>query len=397
MQFEFATAGRIIFGRHALGEAAPIIADHGSRVLLLTGRDGRRAASLKADLENRGCEVMPFSVCGEPTLFRVQDAVKTAHDTRCHAIIGFGGGSIIDLGKAAAALVTNEGDLVDHLEVIGRGQPLLNPPLPFIAIPTTAGTGTEVTANAVIKSPKHGRKVSLRGKFLLPAVAVVDPALSLSLPPSLTAATGMDALTQLIEAFVTRKANPVTDCLCREGLYRVGRSLRQAWLNGDDLDAREDMSLAALFSGMALANAGLGAVHGFAAVIGGMTEIPHGIVCARLLYPVLRVNLERLRKTDGTSSILQKFHEMGRILTGNSGAHAEEGLEWIRLLCTEFCLLSLGPAGLRDKDFTTIAAMAQQSNSMRGNPVELSQGDLIRILEMEKSMGAAGGRVNSRL
>ena len=206
----------------------------------------------------------------------------------------------------------------------------------------------------------------------------------------------MDALTQLIEAFVTRKANPVTDSLCREGLCRVGRSLRQAWLNGDDLDAREDMSLAALFSGMALANAGLGAVHGFAAVIGGMTEIPHGIVCARLLYPVLRVNLERLRQTDGTSSILQKFHEMGRILTGNSGAHAEEGLEWIRLLCTEFCLLSLGPAGLRDKDFAAIAAMAQQSNSMRGNPVELSQGDLLRILEMEKSMGAAGGRVNSR-
>ncbi len=384
MHFEFATAGRIIFGRHSLSGAVPVIVEQGSRLLLLTGRNGQRAAFLKAELETRGCDIISFSACGEPTLALVQEAVKTARDARCSVIVGFGGGSVIDLGKAVAALVTNKGDLWDYLEVIGRGQPLLNPPLPFIAIPTTAGTGTEVTANAVIKSPEHGRKVSLRGKFLLPAVAVVDPVLTLSLPASMTAATGMDALTQLIEAFVTRKANPMTDALCREGLYRIGRSLHRAWLNGDDLDAREDMSLAALLSGMALANAGLGAVHGFAAVIGGMTEIPHGTVCARLLHPVLRGNLERLRQTDGVSVTLEKFHEMGRILTGNAEAAAENGLEWIRLLCVEFRLPPLGQSGLPDGDFTNIAAMAQKSSSMRGNPVSLSDSDLIRILEMER-------------
>lgn len=386
MHFEFSTAGRVIFGRHSLAEAVPVIADHGSRVLLLTGRDGKRAASLKADLESRGCVIASFPVCGEPTLALVQEAVKTARDARCSVIVGFGGGSVIDLGKAVAVLLTNEGDLLDHLEVIGGGQPLCQPPLPFIAIPTTAGTGTEVTANAVIKSPEHGRKVSLRGRFLLPAVAVVDPVLSLPLPPSLTAATGMDALTQLIEAFVTRKANPMTDALCREGLCRVGRSLYRAWLNGDDLDAREDMALAALLSGMALTNAGLGAVHGFAAVIGGRMAIPHGIVCTRLLCPVLQINLECLRQMNGTSEILEKFGELSRILTGNPGAVAEDVLSWIRMLCTEFHLPSLGQAGLQKGDFVTFAEMAQKSSSMRGNPIDLSQVDLVRILEMESSL-----------
>lgn len=384
MRFEFATTNRILFGRNSLSEVAPLAAAWGSRVLLLTGRNGERALLLKDDLEKRGIDVVSFPVCGEPTLEMVHDAERAARDARCTVIVGFGGGSIIDAGKAVAALLTNDGELLDYLEVIGRGQSLRNPPLPFIAIPTTAGTGTEVTANAVLKSLLHGRKVSLRGRFLLPAVAVVDPVLSLSLPAALTSATGMDALTQLIEAFVTRKANPLTDALCRHGLFRVGRSLRRVWLNGDDLDAREDMALAALFSGMALANAGLGAVHGFAAVIGGMTDIPHGIVCARLLEPVLGINLEALRQTDGSATTLGKLDEMGCLLTGRSGAVAEDGLEWIRLLCAEFHLPSLGQAGLGEGDFATIVGMARQSNSMRGNPVDLSDGDLLRILEMER-------------
>lgn len=388
MNFEFTTANRIIFGPNALSEVAPLAAGWGCRALLITGRSDERASGLKEALIEQGMTVSACPVCGEPTLSAVQDAVQVARASCCDVVIGFGGGSVIDAGKAVAALLNNSGELIDYLEIIGRGRGLIYPPLPYIAIPTTAGTGTEATANAVIKSPEHGRKVSLRGRFLLPAAAVVDPVLTLSMSPSLTASTGMDALTQLIEAFVTRKANPMTDALCREGLLRVGRSMRRAWRDGEDLDAREDMSLAALFSGIALANAGLGAVHGFAAVIGGMTEIPHGVVCARLLDPVLRVNLERLRRTDGAMPTLKKLAEVGRILTGRSDAAAEDGLAWINNLCAEFQLPSLGEVGLREQDFATVVKMAEKSSSMRGNPAELAGADLSRILELEQSLNS---------
>ena len=274
MHFEFSTARKIIFGRGCLSEVAPTAAGWGRRALVMTGRDDNRTSGLKDDLKRQGMALSVCSICGEPTLSAVLNAVQVARAGNCEVIIGIGGGSVIDAGKAVAALLTNDGELLDYLEIIGGAQGLKYPPLPYIAIPTTAGTGTEVTANAVLKSPEHGRKVSLRGSFLLPALAVIDPLLTRSMPSFLTASTGMDALTQLIEAFVSKRANPLTDSLCREGLFRVGCSLRRAWREGDDLDAREDMSLAALFSGMALANAGLGAVHGFAAVIGGMTEAP---------------------------------------------------------------------------------------------------------------------------
>ena len=285
-----------------------------------------------------------------------------------------------------AALMTNQDDMLSYLEVIGRGQPLGNPPVPFIAVPTTAGTGAEVTANAVLKSPEHGRKVSLRGPFLLPAAVVVDPVLSAAMPPALTIATGMDALTQLIEAFLSRKANPLTDAFCREGLSRVGRSLRRAWRDGNDLDAREDMSLAALLSGMALANAGLGAVHGFAAVIGGMTAIPHGVVCARLLFPVLKINLEAMGRTEQGETMMGRLQEMGRLLTGKAGAGAAEGVEWVGALCGEAALPRLASGGLHPQDFPTVVAMAGMSSSMRGNRVDLSEKELLEILQMEQRL-----------
>lgn len=384
MRFEFATANRIIFGRNALSEVAPLAVNWGRRALLITGRNDERAAGLKDELIKQGMTVSTCPVCSEPTLSAVRESIKIGRENRCDVVIGIGGGSVIDAGKAVSALLTNGGGLLDYLEIIGDGQSLKNPSLPYIAIPTTAGTGTEATANAVIKSPEHGRKVSFRGRFLSPAVAVIDPLLTQSMPASLTASTGMDALTQLIEAFVSRKANPLTDGLCREGLARAGRSLRRAWNNGNDIDAREDMSLAALFSGMALANAGLGAVHGFAAVIGGMTDIPHGVVCARLLVPVVRVNLATLRQTGGASAMLAKFDELGRILTDRPEAVVEDGLAWMNNLYAEFQLPSLREVGLREQDFVTVAEMAEKSSSMRGNPADLSEEDLIRILEMEQ-------------
>ncbi|MBN1546486.1 MAG: iron-containing alcohol dehydrogenase [Syntrophaceae bacterium] len=384
MQFEFATPQKILFGRNSLSEVAGLAAALGSRILLLTGQSSDRFPQLVTDLKQQGMDIRLFPIKREPTLSTVHEAVALGRAMQCEIVLAIGGGSVIDAGKAVAVLLTNRGDLLDYLEIIGRGQSLTHGPLPYIAIPTTAGTGTEATANAVIKSPEHGRKVSLRGRFLLPAVAVVDPMLSRSMSAALTASTGMDALTQLIEAFISRKANPLTDALCREGLIRVSRSLLRVWDDGDDIDAREDMSLAALFSGMALANAGLGAVHGFAAVIGGMTDIPHGIVCGRLLYPALCVNLKILWRTGSAPISLKKLHELGRILTGSSGALAEDALAWIQKLSKKFKLPSLSESGLRSEDLPKVADMARQSSSMRGNPVDLLDGDLIRILEGEK-------------
>jgi alcohol dehydrogenase class IV len=383
MRFEFATTKKIIFGRNCLSEVAPIASGWGRRALVITGRNDERAEGLKDDLKRQGMVISVCSVFGEPTLSSVVQALQVARADHCEIIIGIGGGSVIDAGKAVAALLTNEGDLFDYLEIIGRSQNLKNSPLPYIAIPTTAGTGTEVTANAVLKFPEHGRKVSLRGPFLLPALAVVDPMLSQSMSPALTAATGMDALTQLLESFVSRKANPVTDALCREGLLRVGRSLRRVFLDGNDLDAREEMSLAALLSGMALAGAGLGAVHGLAAIIGGMYEVPHGVVCARLLSPVMEANYRTLLQEENASSLMDKWKEWSCILTGNAVAGVPDGLPWLRDLRSSFKFPALQDFGLQEGDFQAIAGKARKSSSIRSNPVRLSQEDLARILERE--------------
>jgi len=213
-----------------------------------------------------------FSVDGEPSLSTIREGVALAKTERCDFVVGFGGGSAIDAGKAIAAMLTNPGDVLDYLEIIGQGKVLKSNSAPFLAIPTTAGTGSEVTRNAVLASPEHRLKVSLRSPYLQPRIALVDPELALELPAALTATTGLDALTQLIEAYVSCRANPMTDALCAEGIRRAARSLRRACDDGHNLAAREDMALASLLSGIALANAGLGAVHGFAGPIAGCSR-----------------------------------------------------------------------------------------------------------------------------
>ena len=231
-------------------------------------------------------------------------------------VIGLGGGSAIDTGKAIAALLTNPGDPLDYLEVIGRGQALQQTPLPYIAIPTTAGTGSEVTRNAVLASHEHHVKVSLRSPLMLPRVAIVDPELTYSLPPAITASTGLDALTQLIEPYTCNSPNPMIDAICREGMQRAARSLKRAYQNGSDAAAREDMSIAALFGGMALANAKLGAVHGFAGPLGGLFPAPHGMICARLLPFVVEANVRALQMREPDSPVLKRYDEVAQLLTG---------------------------------------------------------------------------------
>jgi alcohol dehydrogenase class IV len=295
-------------------------------------------------------------------------------------VIGFGGGSALDGAKAIAALTANDGDPLDYLEVIGKGKPLRRVPLAVIAIPTTAGTGSEVTANAVLASKEHAIKVSLRSPLMLPRVALIDPELTCSLPAEVTASTGMDALTQCIEPFVSNRANPVTDAVAREGMLRGGRSLRQAYAQPDDADARRDMALAALFGGMALANAKLGAVHGFAAPIGGMFDAPHGAVCAALLPPVMEANLRALRERAPDSDALARYAEVARLLTGDAAATPEDGAAWARQLLADLTIAPLSAYGVTEESVTAIVEKAAVASSMQGNPIALTADELSAIL-----------------
>jgi alcohol dehydrogenase class IV len=321
-----------------------------------------------------------LATSGEPRLEDVERGVTLARGNRCDLIIALGGGSAIDAGKAIAALITNDGDILDHLEVIGRGKPITRPPVPFIAIPTTAGTGAEVTRNAVIASPEHRVKVSLRSPLLLAKVALVDPELTCELPPALTATTGLDALTQLIEPFVSHRSNPLTDAICGEGMRRAARSLPRVCGDGRDKAARQDMALASLFGGLALANAGLGAVHGFAAPIGGMFPAPHGAVCAALLAPVMEANLIALRERTPQSDALARYDQAARWLVGSEKAAAAEGVAWVKHLCAHLRIPTLRHYGITVSDLPGIVEKAATASSMKANPIALSALEMKAIL-----------------
>ena len=381
MHFEFATANRIIFGCGTIKEVSPLAAHMGSRALVITGSTVARAAGLIEQLQNHGVHVITFQVPSEPTTDIIIEGTTLARIEKCDLVIGIGGGSVIDAGKAISALITNYGDLFDYLEVIGRAQPITIPPAPYIAIPTTAGTGTEVTKNAVIISAKHKVKVSMRSPLMLPELVVVDPELTYSMPQAVTASTGLDALTQLMEAFVTLKANPLIDGICREGLVRAARSIKAAYEDGSNTSAREDMALASLFSGIALANAGLGAVHGFAAPLGGEFDAPHGVICARLLPIVMETNVLALNGRNPQSTALMRYDELARILTGKSHAGAQDGVSFIQELCKELNIPGLSSIGLTPDDIPEIVSKARRASSMKGNPIELTENELSDILK----------------
>lgn len=380
MRFEFATSGRIIFGPGTLREVPVLAGRMGSRVCLVTSRDLDRAASLIGLLHEKGLSCTTFQVHGEPTTESVSTGVRLAREAGCDLVIGIGGGSVIDAGKAIAALLTNAGDLCEYLEVIGLGKDLNNVSAPFIAIPTTAGTGAEVTRNAVIVSLSHHVKVSMRSPVMLPRLAVVDPELTYSLPRSITASTGLDALTQLMEAFVTHRANPLTDGFCREGLVRATRALRTAYEKGDP-QSRADMSLASLLSGLALANAGLGAVHGLAGPLGGMFPAPHGIVCARLLPIVIERNILALSSRCADSPALERYAEIARICTGHAAAQADDGMTWLQELCSFLAVPGLASFGMREQDIPAIVQQTQMASSMKANPIPLTDAELSSILK----------------
>jgi alcohol dehydrogenase class IV len=379
MNFEFATATRIVFGPGKLNELGELARTFGARALLVTGSRAALAERVQSQLANAGVAATRFVVTSEPTLAVVNQGVAQARLVDCQFVIAIGGGSVVDAGKAIAAMVNQPGDLLDYVEVIGRGHKLTNPSRPFIAIPTTAGTGAEVTRNAVLAAPEHRVKVSLRSPLMLPTVALLDPELTYDLPPALTASTGLDALTQLIEPFTCNRPNPLTDAICREGLRRVARSLRLAYAEGRNLAAREDMMLAGLFGGLALANAGLGAAHGFAAPIGGMFPAPHGAVCAALLPHVMAANV-RVARTQTASAVVNRYDEVARILTSNPDAPAAEGVRWVGELVRDLDIPPLRAYGINASHIAELVTKAAQASSMKANPVSLSPEELAGLL-----------------
>lgn len=375
MRFEFATATRIVFGEGTASTLPELVRTFGVRPFVLTGASAERAAWLVSALL---AETM--AVPGEPTVDLVREGARRVQSAACDVVVSLGGGSAIDAGKAIATLATNGGEPLEFLEGVGKGNAITAPPLPFIAVPTTAGTGSEVTRNAVLGSTEHGVKASLRSPLMLPRVAVIDPELTYGLPPAVTASTGLDALTQLIEPYVSVRANPLADAVCVEGLRRVAGALRRVYRDGADQEARRDMALASLFGGLALANAGLGIVHGFAAPLGGSWKAPHGALCAALLPHGMAANLAALRSRAPQHPALQRYAEVARLLTGRMGASAEDGIEWVRTLCADLHIPALREWGITDVDLPGVVEKAAVASSMQANPLKLTKEELLAVV-----------------
>ena len=381
MHFEFASAARIIFGGGSASQLPQLARDKGRHALLVTDSFQPEAVTRLIDaLPSAGLRLTHFPVSGEPTVEVIDQAKAVAVTTGCDLVISIGGGSVIDTGKASAALIPNDGETLDFLEVIGAGRKLAAAPLPFIALPTTAGTGAEVTKNAVLGSKAHRVKVSLRDNRMLADIALVDPQLTHSVPPTVSASTGMDALTQVLEPFVSQLANPLTDCLCTEGLRRAGRSLRRVYAEPNNAAARSDMALTSLLGGLALANAKLGAVHGFAGVLGGMYDAPHGAICAALLPPVMAANMKALKAREPDNIALKRYDYAAQFLLFDRSATATDAMDWISETSRIFDIPGLRAFGLREVDFDEIVEKSSVSSSMKGNPIVLRADELSEIL-----------------
>lgn len=381
MSFEFSTASRIIFGEGILAQAGKIASGFGAQALIVQGGGSVSLDPLWAVLKSAGVTGSVFQVTSEPDIRTILAGVELAKNQNCKLVIGFGGGSVLDTAKAIAAMLTNPGELIDYLEVVGAGKEIPNPAAPMIALPTTAGTGTEVTRNAVIASPEHQVKVSMRSQKMIPTVALIDPVLTYSMPPSVTASTGMDALTQVMEGYVSSSANPMTDIVCRDGIFRGARSLLNAFRDGQDQHARHDMCLTSLFGGLALANGGLGAVHGFAGPIGGMYNAPHGMICASLLPYVMKYNVIAMAEQGDQPAFQARYLEIARWVTGHPQASITDGVTWIAELAEALEIPGLQAFGIAREDFGLIIEKAQVSSSMQKNPVKLDADYLMAILD----------------
>jgi alcohol dehydrogenase class IV len=384
MRYEFATAGRIVVGPGSATELAGLLANIGRCALLVIGREAIARGGPTADLVRRlvecGLAGATFAISGEPEITTVEEAARLAREAGCDMAIGVGGGSVLDTAKAAAALAANRGGALDYMEVVGAGKPLERPALPVVAVPTTAGTGSEVTRNAVVAAPQSRAKASIRHPSLLPRLALVDSTLTHDLPPAVTAGSGLDALTQLIEPYVSRRAQPISDGLCLEGITRAAWALRRAYHQPGDAAAREAMATASLLSGLALANAGLGAVHGIAAPLGGAYPAPHGPACAALLPHVTLANIRALRRRDPDGPALPRYARAAQALLGRAGTAPDDLAAALLELVGELGIPPLRTYGLTEQGLPELAAQAAQASSTRANPIDLTEAELVEAI-----------------
>jgi alcohol dehydrogenase class IV len=384
MKFELFLPGRIIFERGSRSQIGDIASSIGNRAFLLYAKNHPLVPEIRDRLQGIGLDLLAYPVSGEPDLESVSKIVTEGKNHDSDLVISIGGGSVIDTGKVVSAMLRNSGQISDYIEIVGMNLPLQNKPAPFIAVPTTAGTGSEVTKNAVLVIPAKKIKVSMRSNMMIPQIAIIDPELTVSMPRPVTASTGMDAIIQLIEPFVSIKANHFVDGLCREAIPLGANSLAQSVADGSNLQAREDMCFTSLCGGIALANAGLGAVHGFAGIIGGMKTVPHGMICASLLAGTLRVNIEALKKRQPGSPSTKKFKELAIILTGNTNAGIFDSVGWTERACMEIGIKRLSELGIDEKQYPEICEKAALSSSMKGNPILLEKEEMLQILELSK-------------
>jgi len=379
--FDYYLPTRIIFGKGSIRKCVMFARELGNNALVVTGSGKVSIDGLRTLLREEGINWTEYRVGGEPRVDIILDGIRIAKDAKSDHVICLGGGSVMDAGKAIAAMMTNPGYLMDYLEVVGKGKSVDIQGLPVITIPTTAGTGSEVTRNSVISVPERKIKVSMRGKGMPAKIALIDPELTYSLPPEIIATTGMDALTQVIEAYMSNSANPISDAYALEGIRRGAESMLKAFENDKDEDARANMSMTALFSGIALSHAGLGAVHGFAGVIGGMIDAPHGAICACLLPAVLSANFETISKGENNNDALLRFKRFSQIVTGESSPTPQKGIEWVRDLSKKLKIKGLSYLGVKKSDFKFIVPKAVLSSSMKKNPLVLGEDVLLKILE----------------
>ena len=382
--FQFSRLPKISFKNGIISELPSISLNYGSRILVVTGMNSFlksiQAETLFGDFEKKKIDHHIIQVPGEPTPEFIDNAVDSFKNQDINLIIGIGGGSSIDAGKAISAMMGRSESIIEYLEGVGNKE---HPgtKIPYIAVPTTSGTGSEATKNAVIsKIGKNGFKRSLRHDNFVPEIAIVDPELTLNCPKNITASSGMDCFTQLTEAYLSDKSNEYTDALAFEGLKSIKNSLRQSYDNGNDKEARTGMSFAALTSGICLANAGLGVVHGFASSIGGMYNIPHGLICGTLMSKSNEINVRELRKYSSNASALKKYSLLGQLFVDESGKtedyYIDGFIQYLYELSNELSLSGLKSFRIEKKDIEVICSKTELKN----NPIVLTSENLHEII-----------------
>ncbi|USD42178.1 iron-containing alcohol dehydrogenase [Vibrio sp. SCSIO 43135] len=377
--FQFMTSTRIIFGEGALQSSLSTLNQYGYSVLLVTGQDPSRSEIVVNYLKSQSMRYQHVAVSGEPNITMIEETAVVGRRFKPDMVVSIGGGSVIDMGKALAAIIPNQGDVYDYVEVVGRNVPLKTKPLPFIAIPTTASTGSEVTRNAVLRSGQDKVKVSLRSPDMLADVAIVDPTLTYGTDLYTSGRGAMDAFTHLMEAYVCGEPNPLTDMVCEEGLRRLSGSILAGCLQ-DDHRSRADLSFAAMLGGMAITNAKLGAAHGLASALGGKLNAPHSVITAQLAPHVMRENIAAAKQA-GRNDVIYRYSKIAQLVTGRTNVHVDDGVLWVQMMLDRLKLPLLNEFGVCSTSFEQVADDALMSIAIKGNPLPLTKARLVHILE----------------